>query len=163
VSEMARPFAIERIGSGATPSMVEATATERTAVAARLRVLDVGALRCDYRLRRIGLTAIEAAGTLKAVVTEICVITLDPFSHTVTEAFTVHFVPSGTEDEEPEPDAIDQIPFDGAAIDLGEAAVEQLALALDPYPRRPGASLPDDDALDVPGPFAALSRLRPKA
>ena len=33
-------------------------------------------------------------------------------------------------------------PTPGAAIDLGEAAAEQLALALDPYPRKPDATLP---------------------
>jgi hypothetical protein len=32
-------------------------------------------------------------------------------------------------------------PFEGDAIDIGEAVAQQLALALDPYPRAPGASL----------------------
>jgi len=41
--------------------------------------------------------------------------------------------------------------------------VEQLALALDPYPRKPGAALPVE-LLDEPtGPFAALARLTRKA
>ena len=63
--------------------------------------------------------------------------------------------------DEPEPIA------DGR-IDLGEAVVQQLAIALDPYPRAPGAELPAqysaeeangsrDDAVT---PFAALGRLR---
>lgn len=160
--EMPRPLATDRVGQGPTIVTVEATPGELAAVAARLGVLAVTALRCDYRLHRIGGTAIEAAGNLHATVTETCVVTLDDFSHDVTEAFTVHFVPAGTEDDEPEPDATDQIPFEGVTIDLGEAAVEQLALTLDPYPRRPGAALPDDAAQEAPGPFAALSRLRQK-
>ena len=32
-------------------------------------------------------------------------------------------------------------PFDGDAIDIGEAVAQQLALALDPYPRAPEARL----------------------
>jgi len=34
--------------------------------------------------------------------------------------------------------------------------VEQLALALDPYPRKPGAALPPELAAEPDGPFAAL-------
>jgi hypothetical protein len=55
--------------------------------------------------------------------------------------------------------------------DLGEAVAEQLALALDPYPRAPGAELPAEAAeagseegeATAPGPaapFAALAGLR---
>ena len=36
------------------------------------------------------------------------------------------------------PTPIDEIPYEGDRIDLGEATVEQLALGLDPFPRRPG-------------------------
>ena len=43
-------------------------------------------------------------------------------------------------------------PFDGSAIDIGEAAAQQLALALDPYPRAAGASLAGSaDAADPAG------------
>jgi hypothetical protein len=51
-------------------------------------------------------------------------------------------------------------------LDLGEAVTQQLALSLDPYPRAPGAALPED--LTGPGeaqappesPFAALKTLK---
>ena len=158
--ELSRPSALDHIGPATSEVTVEATPEELKAVAARLRVVAVHKLRCDYRLRRIGGTAIEAAGRLRASVTETCVVSLDHFAHKVAEDFVIHFVPAGTEDEDPEPDTPDQIPFEGAVIDLGEAAVEQLALALDPYPRKPGAALPDDAATEAPGPFSALSRLR---
>jgi hypothetical protein len=48
-------------------------------------------------------------------------------------------------------------------IDLGEAVVQHLAVNLDPYPRAPGARLPDLATEDGPvreNPFAALQRLR---
>ena len=48
------------------------------------------------------------------------------------------------------------MPYAGGAADLGEATVEQLALALDPFPRKPGAALPADVTEEVSGPFAAL-------
>jgi hypothetical protein len=45
-------------------------------------------------------------------------------------------------------------------IDLGEATTEQLALALDPFPRKPGAEIPPEAKEAPEGPFAALGRIR---
>ena len=72
------------------------------------------------------------------------------------ELFAVHFVPPGDEIDDSDPEAVDQIPYVGGAADLGEAAVEQLALALDPFPRKPGAALPAEAAEEASSPFAAL-------
>lgn len=160
MTELSRPLALDRVGAGGASVTVEANEAERRAVAARLLIPSVGALRATFRLRRIGSSVIEAEGELRATVEQVCVLTLDPFSHDVREAFTVHFVPSGTEDEDPEPDSVDQIPYEGNAVDLGEATVEQLALALDPYPRKPGAELPSGVQDGPANPFAALAGRR---
>lgn len=162
IPEISRPLALDRVGPAGLAVLVEADPAELPAVAARLGVPAVHALRCAFRLRRIGGAVIEAQGDLVASLTQQCVVSLDDFDGVAHERFLVHFVPAGTEDEDPEPDAPDEIPFEGSSIDLGEAAVEQLALALDPYPRRPGAELPAT-ASDAPlGAFAALGVLRPK-
>lgn len=58
------------------------------------------------------------------------------------------------------PESDDEIPFEGNQIDLGEAAAEQLGLALDPYPRMPGAELPEAEADVELHPFARLAGLR---
>ncbi len=155
-SELHRPVALDRVGPHGLAMEVEAGTDELPAIAARLHVLALESLHCAFRLRRLGASTIEAQGVLRARVTETCVVSLDPFCHDVQEAFTVHFVPSGAEDDNPDPEAIDQIPYSGSAADLGEAAVEQLALALDPFPRKPGAALPADATVEAPGPFAAL-------
>ena len=159
-SELPRPAALDRIGPHGTPVLIEASADELPAIAARLGIPAVHALRCAFKLRRIGGSVIEAQGELVAGVTQLCVVSLDEFDGTVQEAFTVHLVPEGTEDDDPEPDAIDQVPFQGSAIDLGEAAVEQLALALDPYPRKPGAALPEGAGEPDLGAFASLGALK---
>ena len=75
------------------------------------------------------------------------------------DVFDAMFVPEDEVREELGPDDIDEIPYSGGTIDLGEAAAEQLALALDPYPRIDGAAMPDFDGEDT-GPFAALARRR---
>lgn len=144
---------------GATVLVLADTA-ELPAVAARLGVIAVHMLRCEFRLRHIGGSVVEGHGELTASLTQTCVVSLDDFDGLVQDAFTIHFVPAGAEDEDSEPDAPDQIPFEGSVIDLGEAAVEQLALALDPYPRKPGAALAEE-AMDAPlGAFAGLAALR---
>ena len=154
--ELHRPVALDRVGPRGLTVEVEAKPEELPAIAARLRILALASLHCAFKLRRVGASTVEAEGVLRAQVTETCVVSLDPFSHDLQEAFTVHFVPPGTEDDNPDPEAVDQIPCTGGAADLGEAAVEQLALALDPFPRKPGAVLPDEATTETPNPFAAL-------
>lgn len=159
---MQRPVALDRIGPQGMAFDVEAAPDELPAIAARLHVVALARLGCAFKLRRVGATTIEAQGVLQAQVTETCVVSLDPFGHDVREEFTLYFVPAGTEDDDLDPEAIDEIPYSGSAIDLGEAAVEQLALALDPYPRKPGAALSAEHAAEPPGPFAALLARRPR-
>jgi len=52
-------------------------------------------------------------------------------------------------------------PVGPAGLDLGEAVAQQLAVALDPYLRAPGAMLEDPKAAEGPGgAFAVLEALR---
>lgn len=160
MTELSRPVALDRIGAAGLEQTVEAEPGELGPLARRLMIPAVHRLRCLFRLRRAGGSVIEAAGRLEAEVVQVCVVSLDEFAHEVREDFTVQFVPAGTEIEDDDPESPDQIPYSGGVIDLGEAAAEQLALALDPYPRKPGAaelgSGPDEET----GPFAKLAALR---
>jgi uncharacterized metal-binding protein YceD (DUF177 family) len=63
-------------------------------------------------------------------------------------------------DEEEPPEALS-----GEAIDLAAAVTEELILALDPYPRAPGAALSETppSAPDRCSPFAVLERLKRKS
>ena len=161
--ELHRPVALDRVGQGGLTFEVEAAAGELATLAIRLRLPTLAVLRCSFKLRRVAPGIIGADGHLTAELTQVCVVSLDEFPCKLAESFQVHFVPAGTEDDDPEPDAVDQIPYDGSVIDLGEAAVEQLALALDPYPHKPGAAL--DFATDAPDPhpLGALAALRPRS
>ncbi len=147
---------------------VTASPAECAAIALRLGIVAVLALECRFTLRR-GDDArrgeIVAEGDLRARVVQDCVVTLEPFEAPAGETFCVHFVSAGTEIDDVDPEADDEIPYEGDLVDLGEAAVEQLALALDPYPRGPEAGpiealSPDADGPDIASPFAALARRR---
>jgi hypothetical protein len=88
-------------------------------------------------------------------------VSLDAFDADIAEIFSVRFVPAGTESDDLDLDAQDEIGYEGGLLDLGEAASEQLALALDPFPRKPGAELSPDATAEGSGAFAALAKLLP--
>jgi uncharacterized metal-binding protein YceD (DUF177 family) len=157
-AEFSRIVQVARIRES-THRTVEANAAECDAVAARLSLNAVRYLRCGFDLCGAEAGVVLATGMLRARVTRTCVISLEPFETEVAEDFRVRFVPAGTESDDIDLEADDEIPYEDAALDLGEAAAEQLALALEPFPRKPGAELPEVSEQEN-GPFAALARLR---
>jgi uncharacterized metal-binding protein YceD (DUF177 family) len=117
-------------------------------------------LTCGFHLHRDAAHRLVAHGQLHAEVVQTCVVSLEDFPASVDERFTVLFVPVGEESEDDDPATPDEISYENGVIDLGEAAAEQLALALDPYPRAPGAELPDSANNPEDHQFAALAALK---
>jgi uncharacterized metal-binding protein YceD (DUF177 family) len=159
MAELHRPVAVASIGPDPLEIRVEANAAECEALAARMQVLAVVSFACRFCLYRTTGRAVAAEGWLDARVVRTCVVTLDEFETTVAEDFTLQFVPEGTESDD-DPDSVDEVPYADGVLDLGEAAAEQLALALDPYPRKPGAELPEIEPDEAGHPFAQLARFR---
>lgn len=159
--ELVRPVKVDRIPDDGQEATVDANAAECAAVAARLLLPAVARLQCRWTLHKEPKGALRADGVLRAEVTQECGVSLEQFTAAVAEVFTVRFViagrESGTGDDPEEPD---ELPYDGVVVDLGEATVEQLALALDPYPRKPGAVLADEADTQPQTAFAALAKLR---
>ncbi|GAN60720.1 YceD family protein [Acetobacter cibinongensis] len=178
-SEFSRPTAVRRIGVGGLSITVEATAEECVQIAARLNLPEVSLLRCKYQLQVGRRNVVTAQGALAARFKQNCVVTLEPFEDVLAGSFTVEFVPEEHFEESGEPDleAIDQIPYEGDSVDLGEAAIEQFALDLPLYPHAPDAKLPkgvvmkeeevekrarEEAQAERVNPFAQLERLRRK-
>ncbi len=154
--EFSRKLAIERIGPAGYDLTVEANAQELAGLAARLHLPAVNALTCRFRLRPTQNDSFVAEGWLDAVVTQTCVVSLDDFQALVSDHFVVRIVAAGSESDDIDPESIDEIPYSDGVIDLGETAAEQLALALDPWPRKPDASLPTAEMDEPASPFATL-------
>ena len=146
--ELSRPVSAENPPAAVT---VTATPAECAALAVRLHIPAVESMTCRFKLRARG-TEVDAEGELDAAVVQSCVVSLEPVALAVRERFALRFVPEGAEGADDEPETPDEIPYAGTRIDLGEAAAEQLALALDPYPRHPDAVL----AAEGDGPAEAL-------
>jgi uncharacterized metal-binding protein YceD (DUF177 family) len=171
-SELIRPFPLARLTSAPLRVDLQAGPAERARIALRLGIVALTSLEASWDLRRLSAGVIEAQGRLRAGLTQDCVVTLDPFDSEIDEPFTVRFVPAADleDDGSLDPETIDEIPYEGDRIDLGEATIEQLALGLDPFPRKPDASLPEehagaretetDDGRARIHPFAALQAKR---
>ncbi|CUS43692.1 MAG: DUF177 domain-containing protein [Pseudomonadota bacterium] len=142
VPEFSRPERIDTIGEGEREVAVSASAEERAALAVRFGLKAIDRLEGKFRIRR-DAAGIVARGNVQADVVQACVVTDEPIPVSVDEPVALRFVaddePAGEEVELSE-DALDTISFDGAAIDLGEAAADTMALALDPFPRGPNAA-----------------------
>jgi hypothetical protein len=142
------------------------------------RALDLAAcasLTADYTVAPAIDGRYRLSGTLRAEIEQTCVVTLEPISSTIEERFDVTFwpeedmpAPQGGEvamDEEPDPE-----PMAAGQITVGRVVFECLAAAIDPFPRRPGATLdwrsptPEDATADpAANPFAVLANIKTRS
>jgi len=169
--EFSRPERIDTIGEGEREITISATEEERAALSARFGLKAISRLEGIFRLRR-DAAGVVARGKVMADVVQACVVTDDPIPVSVEEPVALRFVagdhPESDEVELSE-DALDTMSFDGAAIDLGEAAADTMALALDPFPRGPNAAtalkeagvISEEDAKPLSA-LAGLADLRAK-
>ncbi|WP_240325616.1 YceD family protein [Sphingomonas mesophila] len=146
-----------------------ADSAECAALGKRLGLAALHAFQAHSVIERDG-DKVVARGRLKARLEQACVASGEPVAEQVDEPFELHFAPGPgvRPDEEIELGAgdLDTIFHDGAVIPLGEALVDSLALAVDPYPRGPNAAAAMEAAgvlsEDEAGPFAALAALKGK-
>ncbi|KDM66356.1 hypothetical protein ACIDI_62c00070 [Acidiphilium sp. JA12-A1] len=162
---LSRHFDLARLGDAAQEVTIDADAEARAAIARQFGIPAVEALSGRFHISRIGPDQAEARLELAARVIQSCVVSLEPVEQTIAERTSFRLLSGGEPDDAGslDPDAPDDIVADGTVFDLGALLVEQLALALDPYPRRPGAEPPaasGTGAKDEAHPFAALARLR---
>jgi uncharacterized metal-binding protein YceD (DUF177 family) len=164
-------MAVDRLGAATEIREIAATAEERTALAGRFALLALDRLEATLRIERLpAKTLIRLSGRLSADVTQACVVSLEPVASQVqaeiSQLYTLdpevavpreHVIDVAAEDP-PEP-------IGPGGLDLGEAVAQNLAVALDPYPRaseaEAAAASPAAEAETAPvGPFAALAALK---
>jgi uncharacterized metal-binding protein YceD (DUF177 family) len=158
---------LDRIRDGERFDLV-ADDAERGAIAERLTLPGIDRLEAHVTLAKTG-EMVRASGRLAASLSQSCVVTNEPVPAHVDEPFELVFMPAPSvagPDEEIElgESDCDVIFHDGAAIDLGTAIADTLALSLDPYPRSAGAEIALKEAgvltEEQASPFAALAKLK---
>ena len=164
IDRFAHQLRLDQIRDGERLDLV-ADDAERAAIAKRLQLPALERLEAHVAVTRTG-DVVRAEGRLIAAVEQSCVVTAEPVPARLDEPFAILFVPeppSGGPDEEIELGEADcdTVFYDGAAIALGDAIADTLALAIDPYPRKDGVIFDAPSSGDtVTNPFAALAALR---
>jgi uncharacterized metal-binding protein YceD (DUF177 family) len=166
------PIAVAQIPETGLHHDIEADPAVRGAVA------DVGGLR-EVLLARASFDVtperggrFRVAGRVQARIGQTCVVTLEEIETDIDEPVDLVFAPpeqipqmaalideaEESDDEVPDPPE----PIENGTIDLGRVATDALYLAVDPYPRKPGAVFePVVEAADPEDhPFAALKALK---
>jgi len=167
MSDFAHRLKLDQIRDGERLDLV-ADEAERIAVAERLDLVGLNRLDAHAILARDG-QQVRASGRLQAALEQSCVVTGQAIAAHVDEAFDILFVPERTADHSGDEVELDEqecdvVFHDGAAIDLGAAIADTLALSVDPYPRSAGAEAALKEAgvmtEEEASPFAVLAALK---
>ena len=168
-----RPVKVAHLPADGMETTIRATNIECGALARVLGLVAIGSLEAAFILKPLG-SVVRVEGQVQGAVTQTCVVSLEPFETDIVSAVDLTFLPEPameawlakhkalvTDDPEQEMDDPPDPIIDGQ-IDLGTIAAEFLALALDPYPRKPGVVFapPTSGEEPDPSPFAALARLK---
>lgn len=166
--EFSRIERLDSIGERERAIDIAADEAERAAVAKRFGLLSIDSLAGRFTVRREA-AGVAVRGGVTASVVQACSVTGEPLPVTIDEPVALLFVESladGEEEVELAGDALDTVEIKGGGIDLGEAAAETMALALDPFPRSANAEAALKAAgvvgEDEVGPFSGLKALKDK-
>lgn len=143
--EFSAPVSADEIPSAGLSRTVVASEPERAALARRFGLAGLDRLEGRFTLRLLaGGPMVRAQGRVEAALQQVCVVTGAPVPVDLAVDVALDFVPPGMEERNLEltlDDADPPEPMEDGTIDLGEVAAQQMALALDPYPRLPDADL----------------------
>lgn len=168
------PVTVAQIPDTGLHRELEASAAERRAMADVAGLRDVLSAHADFDVEPKSGGRVQVTGRVRARVGQTCVVTLDPIESEIDEEVDLTFAPEaearrledlieeGQGDGEP-PDVADPPEaIVNGIIDLGRIATDALFLAIDPYPRKPGAVFEAEVTAPDPEdhPFAALKALQ---
>jgi len=177
MTKMAKPLLtdalvrIDPMPPGGRTVSVKTDEHERTQLAERLKITSLPKLEAELKVTRLR-GGLHVTGLVVAETIQPCVVSFEPVYQSIEEPVDRVFLPISQRPRDPEPGSEtfvdlegDDPPdyFDGQDLDLSELVIEAVALAIDPYPRAPGAEVEVTDvAEEVPedSPFAALKGLK---
>lgn len=165
--EFSRPLRVDRVPEGGCEERISADPEECNALARRMGLPAVNALSAVLNVEPARGKGLRVYGDLAASLAQTCVVSLENFESELRVPVERYFLPRTSmrsEDILAQEEDFDLI--DSGEIDLGELVAETLALAIDPYPRKPGASFTpvnvESAAVEnsAAKPFGDLARLK---
>ena len=166
--EFSYPLKIDELGHGEQKYVLKANKEQLITLAEILQVPAVNSFETEMKLifqKKKGI--LEVLGHLKADLSLISVISLEPFDKKYETDFKVVYDTNAKyediyqDDEDINLDLPD-IVIDGQ-IDLGDIAIEQLALVMEDHPRQEGETFNaviEDNSPIRHNPFAVLEKLK---
>ncbi|AYG96032.1 DUF177 domain-containing protein [Brevundimonas naejangsanensis] len=159
------PVRLHQIGAGLSRHL-EPDAEARVRIARALNLKSLDRFEADLEVTAT-VSGWRLTGRVAADAVQSCVLTLEPLPVHVDERFEINLVEAsdtppleeGEIDLELDDDSPDVV--ENGQIDLGQYAVEQLALCLDPYPRKEGAVFEQPPEPGEISPFGVLRALKP--
>lgn len=161
---LSEPVRLNQVGLGVERVLTPDDAA-RLRIAQMLDMVELSSFEAVLSLKPSS-TGWTLGGRVKAQVVQACGLTLEPLPSAIDEAFEIALVEADARSEDDaeieislEDDGPDLV--EDGVVDLGVYAVEQLALALDPFPRKPGAVFEPPAQPAEASPFAVLKTLKP--
>ncbi len=164
-----KPVRLAELSHGPISRTLEADEAARRRIAGELGLDGLERLEAQAEVSP-WLDGARVRGHLKARVLQTCGVTLEPLESEIDHQFELSLLPVGSpnapaipEDGVIDPDAEDPPDLmEQDQVDVGALVIEQLALEIDPFPRKPGAVFEGGPEESPPSPFAVLKDLKPR-
>ncbi len=166
-AEFSRPFQVEDLQDGDVTLDLTADEAELAGLQARYGVDALTDVSAKLSLSAQPEGSVKVSGSVSAGLRQTCIVSLEPVEETIAEDISVLYLPAGVEEPQDDGDfELDYETFDGLTIELGEMVAQQIAGAINPYPRRAGVEfgnqgqLGDNAGEERDNPFAVLQALK---
>jgi hypothetical protein len=162
------PVRLSQVGRATLQRRIVADAKARRDIARRLGLERLDLLEAELTVAP-WLDGAEIKGRWRAEIEQTCGVTLEPLPSAPEGDLDLRVLPAGSpnapepssEEEVIDPEAEDPPDVvEGDLIDLGALVAEQLALEIDPFPRKPGAEFVQPEEPPAPSPFEALRKFK---
>ena len=163
---------VSEVGREGAERTYAADAAERALIAEMIGVERVDALDATLLFMPWGRGGVRARGEIRASISQLCVVTLEPVESDVEVLLDERFLPREAFAQTAEidiDDPADAEPFEGGRIDVARLIVDFLVTGINPYPRVRDAQVEvsgdwaggaeSEDEEGVSSPFAGLAAL----
>ncbi len=162
---------LDRLPAKGRELQVVADEEQRAWLAQVSKVSAVGRFSASLRVSGIK-GGVQVTGRLLAEITQPCVVSLEPVHQRIDEPLERVFLPLSARKDPGEEEGVERFVdlneeelvdyYEGSELDLEDFLIEELGLAIDLYPRAPGAGMTPEQRGDDPAalsPFSVLKSL----
>lgn len=175
---LSKPVVVGALSASGEGVRIVADESQLSVLANELGVESVNTARFEGKIRRYKKAGFRMNGALNADLVQACVVTMDPVQQILSLELDRKFLPQDSKTNSArysddgemiiDPDADEPDDLLSGTVDLWEVLIEELNLAIDPFPRKEGAEFEEKSAgyggdtgtkIETHNPFADLNTL----